>query len=143
MRLDFHMRVEAADRAGSTLHLGLADLRGGVDHLALQVGECDRVIIDDTDRADARCSQVKQRRRTEPAGADNQYARSLERSLTRAADLLQHDMAGIAFKLLWAEHRRLLDVGRHTGEPRLAAPAKVMRSEVARSQSSLRDPRRP
>ena len=44
-------------------------------------------------------------RRAEPAGADHQHARSFERVLAGAADLAQHDVAGIAFKFVGAQHR--------------------------------------
>ena len=98
------MRIEAADRGGRALDLGLADLGRAVDHLALQVRQRDRVVVDDAERADTGRGQIEQRRRAQPAGADHQHARALERGLSGPADLAQHDVAGIAFKLLGTEH---------------------------------------
>src|SRR6516225_6747577 len=105
VRLHRHVRVEAADRGRRALHLGPADLGRAVDDLALQVRERDRVVVDDAERADPGRGEIEQRRRAQPAGPDDQHARALERLLPRPADLVQDDVAGIAFKLLRTEHR--------------------------------------
>ena len=49
-----------ADGAPGAFHLGLADAPGGGDHLALQVGEGDDVVIDHPDGADAGGGEVEQ-----------------------------------------------------------------------------------
>src|SRR5215510_718168 len=100
VRLHRHVRVEAADRGRRALHFGPADFGRAMDDLALQVRERDRVVVDDADRR-----QIEQRRRAQPAGADDQHARALERLLPRPADLAQDDVAGVAFELLRTEHR--------------------------------------
>src|SRR5215467_2032917 len=105
VRLYRDVRVEAADRGRRALHFGLADLGRAVDHLALQVRQRDRVVVDDAERPDPGRRQIEQRRRPQPAGADDQHARALERLLPRPADLAQDDVAGIAFELLRTEHR--------------------------------------
>jgi hypothetical protein len=104
MGLDHDMRIETADGGRRALHLGLADLGRAVDHLALQVRQRDRVIVDHPERADAGRGQIEQRRGTQPARADHQHARTLEGLLPRPADLAQDDVAGVAFELLGAEH---------------------------------------
>ena len=96
--------LEAADRGRRALHFRPADLGRTVDDLALQVRERDRVIVDDAERPDAGGGQIEQRRRAQPAGADDQHSRALERLLPRPADLAQDDVAGVAFKLLRTEH---------------------------------------
>lgn len=41
----------------------------------MQVGQLDRVVIDDANMTDARRREVQQRRTTEPARSDDQHAR--------------------------------------------------------------------
>ncbi|OLB73875.1 MAG: hypothetical protein AUI16_16080 [Alphaproteobacteria bacterium 13_2_20CM_2_64_7] len=105
VRVHRHVRVEATDRGRRALHFGLADLGRAVDHLTLQVRQRDRVVVDDAERSDPGRRQIEQRRRPQPASADDQHTRLLERLLPRPADLVQDDMAGIAFELLRTEHR--------------------------------------
>ena len=51
------------------------DPLGVVDHLALQVGGVDDVVVDEADRADAGGGEVERRRRAEAAGAEQQHLR--------------------------------------------------------------------
>ena len=74
VRLDGDVRVEAGERAGGALGLRLADLGGGVQDLALQVREADRVVVDDAEGADAGGGEVEERRAAEAAGADDEHA---------------------------------------------------------------------
>jgi len=78
-----------------------------VNHLPLEVRQCDLVVVDYADGADARGREIEQHRRAQAAGPHHQHTRALERSLPRPADLAQDDMAGIAFKLLRAEHGKI------------------------------------
>ncbi len=75
-----------------------------MDHLPLQVGEGHVIVVDDADHAHAGRRKIEQHRRAEPAGADHQHPRALERRLAGAADLAQHDVPRIPFKLVGAEH---------------------------------------
>ena len=84
-----------------------------MDHLALQVRQRHLVVVDHAERADPGGAEIKQHRRAEPAGADHQHPRLLERCLTRPADLPQHDVAGVAFDFLFGQHD-------------LAAPAEII-----------------
>ena len=115
MGLDVHMGIEAAERRGGALHLGPADIAGGVDDLALQVRQRDRIVVDHAERADAGRREIKQHRRAESAGADDQHPRPLERRLAGAADLAQDEVAGIALDLIGIEHGT---VGRIHGKAR-------------------------
>ena len=92
---------------GGAVDLAPADVGRGVDDLALQVGQRDDVVIDDAERADTRGRQIHQHRRAEAAGADHQHRRLLQRGLPGAADVAQHDMAGVAFEFVGRQHRRV------------------------------------
>ncbi len=122
MQLDRHMRIEAPDRGRGAVDLGQTDLRRAVDHLPLQVGQRDRVVVDDRQRADPGGGEIQQRGRAEPAGADDQHPRALERGLSGSADLVQHDVAGIAFELLRAQHRCMRSI---VDDPSAASSAKA------------------
>jgi hypothetical protein len=71
-------RVDFQNAVFGRFDLGLADPRGAVDHLPLQVGLVHNVEIDDADAANARRCQIQQQGGTETAGADTEYARRLE-----------------------------------------------------------------
>ena len=75
-----------------------------MDDLALQVGQRHDVVIDHAERADAGGGEIHQRRRAETAGADHQHGGLLQRRLAGAADLAQHDVAGVAFEFVGAQH---------------------------------------
>ena len=74
------------------------------ERLALQVGQGNRIVIDHAQGADAGGRQIHQRRRAKAAGADHEHRGLLQRGLAGAADLAQHDMAGIAFEFVGAQH---------------------------------------
>ena len=75
MRLDDDMRIEARDGVPRAFHLGTADVLRGVDHLTLEIGQRNGVVVDDAERADARRGEILQQRRAEPAGADDENPR--------------------------------------------------------------------
>ena len=66
-----HLRIHGVAPARWPIELGLADVGGDVEHLALQVGEVDGVVVDDTEGADAGRGEIERRRRAESAGADH------------------------------------------------------------------------
>ena len=109
VQLDRHMRVEPADGRGRARDLRHADVGRGVDHLALQIGERDLVVIDDAKRADTGSGEIEQHRRAQPAGADDQHTRALERRLAGSADLAQHDVARIPFQFVRGQLHRCSD----------------------------------
>jgi hypothetical protein len=74
-----------------------------VDHLALQVGEGDRVVVDNADRADPGPGEIFEHGRAQPARADHQHAGILELLLPRAADFRQQDVPPVAFDFGGAE----------------------------------------
>src|SRR5689334_6411037 len=103
MGLDLHLGIDMREGPACALDLGGADALGHMDDLALEVGEIDLVIIDDAERADARCSEIKQERRAEAAGADHQHPRLQQLLLAFFADLVQHQMPGVALELRLAQ----------------------------------------
>ena len=66
---------------------------GVVDHLALQVGQVDHVVVDDPERADARCREVERGRRAQAAGAEQQHLGVEQLLLALDADLVEQQMA--------------------------------------------------
>ncbi|MHC2583757.1 hypothetical protein ACVMHR_008496 [Bradyrhizobium diazoefficiens] len=101
------MRIESGNALGRALDLVPADIGRRMDHLALEVGQRHHVVIDHAERADPGGSQIHQGGRAEPAGADHQHGGPLQRGLARAADVAQHDMAGITFEFVRAQHSQL------------------------------------
>ena len=81
-----------------------ADRLGRVDHLALQVGEVDDVVVDDAERADAGGREVERGRRAEAAGAEQQHLRVEQLRLALGADLGEQQVAAVALVLLRREH---------------------------------------
>ena len=97
---EFHMRIERVNFHRRAVDLGAADIRRKVNDLALQVGQRHGIVVDHAERADPGRGEIHQHRRAEPAGADHQHRRRLQRRLAGAAHLAQHDMAGIAFEFV-------------------------------------------
>ncbi len=93
----FDMRVEPADGLASAFGLRAADVGIAVENLALQVGAFDNVVVDDTDRAEARRGQILDHGRTKAASPDDENLGLLKFNLARPADAAQNDMAGVAF----------------------------------------------
>jgi hypothetical protein len=80
------------------------DIGRGVNDLALQIRQRHDIVIDNAERADAGGGEIKQNRRAEAAGANDQHARGFELGLAGAADLAQHNVARIAFEFFGVEH---------------------------------------
>ena len=99
-RGQFDLRIERRQRRQPGSRLVEADSTGVVQDLALQVGEIDRVAVDQCQPADARRSQVHRCGRAEPAGADDQRRGGADARLPFDADLLQQDVARIAQQLV-------------------------------------------
>jgi hypothetical protein len=106
----FDVGVERLDRLLGGVDLGHADALRGVDHLALEVGEIDDVVVDDPERADAGRRQVERGRRAEPARAEQQHLRLEQLLLPALADLGDEQVARVALALLRAERLGHLDL---------------------------------
>ena len=91
---------------------------GVVDHLALQVGGVDHVVVDEADRADPGGGEVERGRRAEAAGAEQQHLRVQQLHLAVDPDLGQQRVARVALALLG---------GHAAARRRPAAPAPARR----------------
>ena len=101
------LRVERLDAPPGRVHFLLADPLGGVDDLALEVGQVDDIEVDDADRADPGRRQIEHRRRAEPARANEQDLGAEQLDLALQADLGDEQVAAVALLLLSREeHRR-------------------------------------
>ena len=99
-RDDAHLGVDLAHALGRRLDLRPADARHAVRDLALQVGQVDRVVIDQRDAPDAGRAEVERHRRAEPAGADDQRMPVEQPLLALDADLVEQDVPRIAQQLV-------------------------------------------
>ena len=72
--LDGNIRVDRFHCLRSGFHLCLAHIIGGVDDLSLQVGKIYLIGINNTDRTNTCCSQIKCCRCSESACSDDQNA---------------------------------------------------------------------
>ncbi len=104
---DVHVRVERLDRSLRRSRLGDADSVGRVDHLALEVGGVDHVVVDDPDRADPGRGEIESGRRAEPTGAEQKDLGVQEGDLALDADLGQERVARVAVALLGREALRV------------------------------------
>jgi hypothetical protein len=68
--------------------------------LPLQIGEVDRIVVADGERADARRGEIHSRRRAESSRADDEGARRSEFLLSFDADLRQQDMPAVTQELI-------------------------------------------
>src|SRR6266849_5673834 len=97
------MRIEPLDRVGGAFRLGAADIRRAVQHLALQIGEADMIVVDHRQLADPGGGEIEKRRRADAAGADDEDARGLQLLLAGAAHFAQHDVAGVTLEFVGGE----------------------------------------
>src|SRR5205814_4864312 len=76
--------------------LGPTNVGGGVNDLALQVGEINYIEINDPERADTCCSEIQRERRAQSASADAQHARGFQLRLSVHAHLGHDQVARVA-----------------------------------------------
>ncbi len=104
------VRVDIEQSIAGRVHLGPAHILGAVEQLALQVGDIDRVEIDDADGAHAGCGQVHGRRAAEAARADQQHLAVEQLELAHFADLVEQRVAAVANALFVVEHGGNLEI---------------------------------
>ena len=97
---DLDVGVERLDRVARRLGLRHADPLGVVDHLALQVGGVDDVVVDQAEGADPGGGEVERGGRAEPAGAEQQDLGVQQLELAVDADLGEQRVARVAVALL-------------------------------------------
>ena len=106
-RAQVDVRIDGRQLLRGRLQLGTANVAGGVDHLALEIGVVHHVKIDEAERANTGGGQVECKRRAESAGADAQHARRLEFELSAHAHLGHDQMARVAENFIVAEREGL------------------------------------
>ena len=92
--------VQGLDREPRGLRLRHPDPVGVVDHLALQVGCIDDVVIDEADRPDPGGGEVEAGRGAEAARAEQQDLGVEQLELALEADLGNEQMARVALLLV-------------------------------------------
>ena len=105
--MDLDVGVHRRDRLLTRLDLGLADILRLVDDLALQIREVDDIEVDEADRADAGRCEVHRSRCAEAARADHEHLAAEQFLLPLAADLVEDDVARIAFNLFIRQRAHL------------------------------------
>ena len=91
--------IEPGQRLAGDLGLGPADVGGPEQGLALEIVEGDDVVVDHPQRADSGGGEIVDGRRADAAGADHRDAGVEQLALALAANLLEHDVAGVAVEL--------------------------------------------
>ena len=81
-----------------------------MDHLALEVGEVDLVVVDDAQRAHPGGRQIQRRGRAQAAGSEQQHLGVEQLLLALGADLGNQQVARVALALLAGEGARHFDV---------------------------------
>ncbi|MNX95130.1 hypothetical protein D3C86_1273900 [compost metagenome] len=74
-----------------------------MDHLSLEVGEGNHIVIDHAERADTGGGKIMKHGRTKTTRSDHQYARRLQPLLSGAADFRQQDVTLVAFDFFRAQ----------------------------------------
>src|SRR5688572_25952585 len=92
----FNVRIELVDRFPGGFGFGAADIGGGVQDLALEIGVIDRVEIDDTHLFDAGGGEIHSDGGPEAARADAEDAGGTNLLLAGEADFRKDKMARIA-----------------------------------------------
>ena len=104
--LDHDVRVEEAQLGRGALRLGHADVRREVQQLAVEVGQLDRVVVEDAEPPDARARQVQRHGGAERARADHEHARLAHGRLLGEPPLGQRELAPVALELGVGERER-------------------------------------
>src|SRR5436189_571711 len=117
--------VDRSEVLDCRIDLRAADVGGGVEDLALQVGLVDPVEVHDAELAVAGGRQIHRDRGAESAGADHQHRAVEQLPLTPAADVRQDDMAGVALHLVLGEARRRRPVHAIESSSSVITPSRI------------------
>ena len=106
MTFDLHRGIEGGQPLAPGVDLQGADVAGGEQDLALEIGQGDHVGVAEAHHAHAGRYQIEGGRGSQAAGADDQNPGGLEVLLAGPADFAEHEMAGVAFDLVVGKRRR-------------------------------------
>ncbi len=95
----FKLRIECLQRLPASLNLGPTDVLRTEEDLPLEIIQAHMVGIDQGDLADAGRREIERCGRAQTAGADKRDMRFGQGLLSGSANLLQHDVPGIAFDI--------------------------------------------
>jgi hypothetical protein len=107
MSFDFDMRIDVGKSIACRVYFPTADVLRPMNYLPLQIRRVNHIKIDNTQPANARGGKIHPRWRAESAGADHQYARGFQFSLTLHANFRHDQMATVTSNLLIRERRQL------------------------------------
>ena len=96
-------RVDLPEGLGRRDRLGQTQGVEAMDDLAVQIGDLDLVRVGDADEPDARGSQIKPDRRTQPAGPEDEHLGFAEAELTGFPDPGQTNLPGVQSPLMVAQ----------------------------------------
>ena len=105
MGFDLDPGIEGLQSLRPRLDLGLANVGGLEQDLALKVGQADGIVVHQPQLADPRRRQIKRHRIAQAAGPHHQHPGGADFGLAYAAHLAQHQVAGITLQLLVVQHR--------------------------------------
>ena len=101
---DLDVRIDGFHLLAGRFHLRLADIRGEMDHLALQVGKIDVISIRNTNGSHPGSRQIEGDRSAKTTCADDQHPAVKQLLLPFAANLFQNYVPRVAFYLGFGEH---------------------------------------
>lgn len=96
MRFDFNVRIHISEPVAGGVHFWPSDVARSMQQLPVQVGDIDRVMIDEAERPHPRGGQIHRRRRAKSAGADDQHPRSAQALLPLFPDFRKGYLSRIA-----------------------------------------------
>ena len=100
VRLDANVGIDGMQARFRRFQFRPPDVGGGMEDLALQVGEVDGIEIYQAQSADPGGREIHRRGRSQTTGADAKHSRRLETLLPSRSNLRQQDVAAIAKQLL-------------------------------------------
>lgn len=106
--LDFDVRVELDEMPRGSEGLGLADVGGVVEDLALEIREIQPIAVNEADVPDTGRGQIQQCRRPEAPGTDDEDPGRLKAFLAGAADLFKKDVPRVAAEFFPEKQTRLV-----------------------------------
>ena len=132
------MGVHVTQTIERRIQLASTDVTGAVEELTLEIALIDNIVVDQTDRPDARRCEVEGQRRSKTPCSDTEYPTTLQATLPLEPDIGQRDMACVPVELVAAEIRQGHGVS-PSGAPRRPPEAtswKACASSCRRSTSS-------
>src|SRR5687768_8491488 len=95
IRLDVYAGIDVAKSVARGIELRATDARRAVEYLSLQIGEIDRIEIDEADRPDSGSGQIERGGRAKATGTDEEHPRALQRALPGFPNLWEQNVAAI------------------------------------------------